>query len=80
MVASPNMVRKGRYRAILWVRQRGRCKYCRGALSKETMTLDHVVPRAKGGRLTLSNLVLACKPCNESKGDAMPWDWDGVGT
>lgn len=31
-------------------------------------SLDHWVPRARGGAWELANLVLACKPCNEDKG------------
>lgn len=35
----------------------------------DTPTIDHVVPRSKGGRNNLSNLVLSCPPCNTHKGD-----------
>ena len=46
-----------------------RCAYCgrSGAL-----TLDHVLPRAQGGRSTWTNLVAACQPCNAAKGDRSP--------
>jgi 5-methylcytosine-specific restriction endonuclease McrA len=36
-----------------------------------TLTLDHVVPRSRGGPGSLSNLVPACGPCNVAKGDRM---------
>lgn len=45
---------------------RGRCFYCQTDLSE--MTVDHVEPLAAGGTDTLQNLVIACKPCNASKG------------
>jgi 5-methylcytosine-specific restriction endonuclease McrA len=45
---------------------RGRCFYCETELSE--MTVDHVEPLAAGGTDTLQNLVIACKPCNASKG------------
>jgi 5-methylcytosine-specific restriction endonuclease McrA len=45
---------------------RGRCFYCQTELSE--MTVDHVEPLAAGGTDTLQNLVIACKPCNASKG------------
>jgi 5-methylcytosine-specific restriction endonuclease McrA len=49
-----------------------RCQYCgvKHVLSK--LTYDHVVPRAKGGRTTWENIVMACVPCNEKKGNRTP--------
>ena len=32
------------------------------------LTVDHVLPRSKGGKNTWENLVAACKPCNQKKG------------
>lgn len=43
------------------------CWYCGLKLTIETSTLDHVVPRSKGG-LNSNNTVLACKTCNAEKG------------
>lgn len=45
------------------------CQYC--GTSKD-LTLDHVVPKAKGGKSTWHNLVTACKKCNARKGDFAP--------
>ncbi|MEZ4829932.1 MAG: HNH endonuclease [Bacteroidia bacterium] len=42
------------------------CVYCG---SRKQLTLDHVVPRAKGGRTHWHNLVTACIRCNAEKGD-----------
>jgi len=42
------------------------CLYC-GA--REGLTLDHVIPRARGGRTHWNNLVTACYKCNSRKGD-----------
>jgi 5-methylcytosine-specific restriction endonuclease McrA len=36
------------------------------------LTLDHVVPKCKGGRSTWDNLVACCHPCNNRKGDKTP--------
>ncbi|MEO0895554.1 MAG: HNH endonuclease [Bacteroidota bacterium] len=47
-------------------RDGNRCVYCG---SRERLTLDHVIPRAKGGRTTWNNLVTACYKCNSKKGD-----------
>jgi len=45
------------------------CKYCG---TNNNLTLDHLVPRSKGGRSTWTNLVTACKTCNAKKGDYTP--------
>ena len=49
-----------------WVRQllAGACAYCG---SGGPLTLDHVVPLARGGLHRIDNLVAACKPCNSRK-------------
>lgn len=43
-----------------------RCVYCG---SRRELTLDHVIPKSKGGKSTWTNLVTACKSCNSHKGD-----------
>lgn len=48
-----------------------RCAYCGCDLSRHTATLDHVVPRSKGGTDSIENLVLACQPCNVQKADKL---------
>lgn len=49
-----------------------RCAYCgRGDLP---LTVDHVIPKAKGGADTWENLVCACTVCNNKKGDMTPED------
>ncbi|MBC6401408.1 MAG: HNH endonuclease [Ekhidna sp.] len=50
----------------IFKRDNGKCQYC--GTSKD-LTLDHVVPRSKGGKSTWTNLVTACKKCNSVKGD-----------
>ena len=36
------------------------------------LTLDHLIPRSKGGKSSWTNLVTACKKCNSKKGDFRP--------
>lgn len=43
------------------------CKYCNIGLTQKTATIDHVIPRSKGGRRTLQNEVLSCSICNNQK-------------
>jgi 5-methylcytosine-specific restriction endonuclease McrA len=45
------------------------CQYC-GSTKK--LTLDHVIPRAKGGAHTWENVVIACETCNHRKGNRTP--------
>ena len=54
-------------RRALFARDGWRCVYCGTAAGR--MTLDHVVPRSKGGRSEWDNVVTACAPCNLRKGD-----------
>jgi 5-methylcytosine-specific restriction endonuclease McrA len=46
------------------------CQYCGQLTSRPT--LDHVVPRGLGGGATWTNLVTACRDCNQRKGGRMP--------
>ncbi len=50
------------------------CRYCGVKLTKQTATIDHYLPRSKGGRTVLANLALACLRCNVSKGGSVPLD------
>jgi 5-methylcytosine-specific restriction endonuclease McrA len=50
-------------------RDGNRCQYCG---QRERLTLDHVVPRSRGGPDTWDNLVAACVPCNNRKGNRTP--------
>src|SRR3954463_8998054 len=45
------------------------CQYC-GA--RANLTVDHVIPRSKGGASTWENIVASCAPCNRRKGDRRP--------
>jgi 5-methylcytosine-specific restriction endonuclease McrA len=52
----------------------GFCFYCKTAAASDIaveMTLDHVEPQALGGGSELTNLVVACKPCNAAKGHTL---------
>ncbi len=50
------------------IRDNYTCGYC-GVYDKSHMTVDHVVPKADGGKNTFENCVASCKPCNNRKGD-----------
>ena len=47
-----------------------KCQYC--GTVKGPLTVDHIIPRTKGGKDTWDNLVSACVKCNNKKGDRTP--------
>lgn len=49
-------------------RDQHRCAYC----GKTASTIDHIVPRSRGGAHTWENLVACCLGCNNAKGDRTP--------
>jgi 5-methylcytosine-specific restriction endonuclease McrA len=53
-------------RREVFMRDHYTCQYC--GLKTRDLTLDHVIPRHKGGRHTWENLVTACRACNHRKG------------
>src|ERR1700691_915116 len=56
-------------RRAVFARDGWTCQYCG---SRNQLTVDHVIPRSKGGGSTWDNIVAACAPCNRRKGDALP--------
>jgi 5-methylcytosine-specific restriction endonuclease McrA len=50
-------------------RDKHTCQYCG---STKQLTLDHVLPRSKGGKHSWDNVVIACERCNSLKGDRTP--------
>jgi len=55
---------------------KGVCHYCAGSFPPGELTMDHVVPLARGGRSSRGNLVPACKECNSRKKYLLPMEWD----
>lgn len=77
----PRALRLVRYVATKWLyhpagytrqgvlaRERHRCAYC----GNRAHTIDHIVPRSRGGEWTWLNTVAACGSCNERKGNKTP--------
>jgi 5-methylcytosine-specific restriction endonuclease McrA len=54
-------------------RDGSQCQYCG---SRDRLTIDHVRPKSRGGRETWDNLVTACVPCNNTKGNKTPDEAD----
>tara|TARA_R110000824_G_scaffold8064_2_gene36701 strand:- start:1292 stop:1792 length:501 start_codon:yes stop_codon:yes gene_type:complete len=51
------------------IRDENECQYCGKHFREASLTLDHVVPKSKGGKSNWTNVVTACKPCNQKKRD-----------
>jgi len=60
-----------RLRPLVTVRAKNRCEYCLSPAEQTgiPMTIDHIIPRAKGGVSNEDNLCLACSRCNGRKRD-----------
>jgi 5-methylcytosine-specific restriction endonuclease McrA len=56
-------------RRAVFARDRWTCQYCGGV--RGTLTIDHVVPRSRGGPSSWENIVTCCAPCNRRKGDRL---------
>lgn len=56
-------------RKIVFSRDNWTCQFCNTRLGQHDVTIDHVVPKSKGGKTNWTNCVTACKPCNRKKGD-----------
>jgi 5-methylcytosine-specific restriction endonuclease McrA len=56
------------------LRDKFTCQYCAKILPETQLNLDHVTPRAKGGRTTWENIVTSCFRCNTRKANKMPHD------
>ncbi len=57
-------------------RSKGVCHYCRKDFPPRSLTMDHLVPLARGGKSTKGNVVPACKVCNTKKKQMLPIEWD----
>jgi 5-methylcytosine-specific restriction endonuclease McrA len=66
-VRVPRAIQRKISRRALFARDGWRCVYC--GTTGGRLTLDHVVPRSKGGESVWENVVTACAPCNLRKGD-----------
>jgi 5-methylcytosine-specific restriction endonuclease McrA len=82
-VPVPAVIRLIKYRRVprqnravsrkgILLRDGNACQYCSVQLPAGRLTLDHVIPRSRGGQSTWENLVACCFECNNMKGDRTP--------
>ena len=55
----------------LWHRDCGKCQYCQKIVTVSNATIDHVIPKSRGGQHTWENLVIACSKCNGKKANRL---------
>jgi 5-methylcytosine-specific restriction endonuclease McrA len=65
----PRAVTRRISRRVLFARDDWQCVYCGSESTR--LTLDHVVPRSRGGSSVWENVVTSCAPCNHRKGDRL---------
>jgi len=56
----------------LYTRDKGICGYCGEHITFSKATIDHIIPKSKGGKHRWRNVILSCMPCNTRKGDRTP--------
>lgn len=61
-----------------WKRKRssGICHYCKKQFLPKELTMDHIIPLARGGKSQKFNLVPCCKECNTKKNQLLPLEWE----
>ena len=69
-VRVPRTLQRKISRRALFARDGWRCMYC--GMTGGKLTLDHVVPRSRGGDSVWENVVTSCAPCNLKKGNRLP--------
>lgn len=55
----------------IYLRDLYTCQYCTTKFERKFLTLDHVIPISKGGKTNWENIVAACGPCNQRKGNSL---------
>ena len=74
----PRASPKKQNQRLQWLKKHPFCVYCGCLLIERNSTLDHYVPRSKGGNSHVSNLHLVCIKCNSIKGSLSPERWKQI--
>ena len=71
---SPRNARR-KFRQSIFESWEWKCAYCDKDLDVKSATIDHIVPKFKGGHNVKSNMICSCSKCNRSKGSVLLEDW-----
>lgn len=66
-------------RSTIYSRDGNICRYCEVPLTRENATIDHILPKSKGGINRPDNYVAACRKCNLRKGNKLISPVLGIG-
>ncbi len=59
-------------RSLLYMRDLHICGYCGQEYEGKQLTIDHILPKSRGGKNTWTNCITACRSCNIRKGNRTP--------
>ena len=71
---SPQNARR-KFRQSIFESWGWKCAYCEKDLDTDSATIDHIVPKFKGGHNVKSNMLCSCSSCNRSKGSVLLEEW-----
>ena len=71
---SPRNARR-KFRQSIFESWEWKCAYCDKDLDEKSATIDHILPKFKGGHNVKSNMICSCSKCNRSKGSVLLEDW-----
>ena len=71
---SPRNARR-KFRQSIFESWEWKCAYCDKDLDIDSATIDHILPKFKGGHNVKSNMLCSCSKCNRSKGSSLLEEW-----
>ena len=71
---SPRNARR-KFRQSIFESWEWKCAYCDKELDTKSASIDHIVPKYKGGHNVKSNMLCSCSKCNRSKGSSLLEEW-----
>lgn len=74
IVLTPKLARK-KFRQHIFEAWGWRCAYCDRLLDDRTATIDHILPKHKGGHTVKNNMACACSSCNRAKASILLQDF-----
>ena len=74
IVLTPKLARR-KFRQHIFEAWSWRCAYCDQQLTEQTATIDHILPKHKGGHTVKTNMACSCAPCNRGKASTLLQDW-----
>lgn len=73
--SSQILIKKKQLRRSVFNRDGFKCFWCDKPLISKTATVDHIIPKSKGGLFEYGNLVTSCEKCNRKRADKDAVDW-----